>query len=412
MVSANEDRPIRGFVFACGKKTEAECFDRLLFGSDRVFGPVVIRIRNGDLLFLHNLETDVLYGVFEASSDGNLNIQKDAWKGRYPYQVKVKSLGERTTIKNAKGILRKFEFKRSTPMFGKRLIEFLRLFIPNTTLLQTKMDLEEQSTAKLILEKVEKIKRKVDEVDIEPEIPQIEATTLWDFPRQSYGLAPKGDNKYPGVTPALIIFNLIWRYTNPGDLIVDPMCGSGTTIDVCKEEKRRVIGYDISSVRADIIQNDARKIPLDDGTVDLIFIDSPYSDNIRYNNHPDNIGHISSEDERFYNELEKVMKESQRILKDGKILGWLIGDQWVKERFTPVGLKVYERLCRYFEPVDIVCVARRGQSSNTGLWHNRAKRLNFFLRGFKYLIIMRKPSKGQISEKEPRKIEWKYYDRG
>ena len=75
------------------------------------------------------------------------------------------------------------------------------------------------------------------------------------------------------MTPALIIYNLIWRYTELDDLVVDPMCGSGTTIDVCREESRRVIGYDVSPVRPDIIQNDARKIPLDSNSVDMIFID-------------------------------------------------------------------------------------------------------------------------------------------
>ena len=104
------------------------------------------------------------------------------------------------------------------------------------------------------------------------------------------------------------------------------------------------------------------------------------------------------------------MKECYRILKPGKVLGWLIGDQWVKKRFTPVGFKVYERLCKYFEPVDIICVARRGQASHTDVWHNRARRFNFFLRGFKYLIIVRKPTKGKKDQK-PRKINWTYYER-
>ncbi|PIZ26580.1 MAG: hypothetical protein COY46_04485, partial [Chloroflexi bacterium CG_4_10_14_0_8_um_filter_46_9] len=30
------------------------------------------------------------------------------------------------------------------------------------------------------------------------EKPMLEATTLWDFPKQSYGKRPKGNNKYPG----------------------------------------------------------------------------------------------------------------------------------------------------------------------------------------------------------------------
>lgn len=244
------------------------------------------------------------------------------------------------------------------------------------------------------------------------EKPMLEATTLWDFPKQSYGKMTKGNNKYPGVTPAFIIWNLVQRYTQPGDLVVDPMAGSGTTIDVCKEEGRRVIGYDIAPAHPEVMQNDARDIPLDGNTVDLVFIDSPYSDNIKYSDRPDCIGKISCEDERFFEELEKVAKEAHRILKPGKVLGWLIGDQWVKKKFTSVGFKLYQLLSKYFETVDVVCVVRRGQTSNTGLWYNRARRFNFYLRGFKYLFIMRKPDSNAEKREETRSVKWASYERG
>jgi len=106
------------------------------------------------------------------------------------------------------------------------------------------------------------------------------------------------------------------------------------------------------------------------------------------------------------------MVECHRILKPGKVLGWLIGDQWVKKKFTPVGFKVFERLCKYFEPIDIICAVRRGQTSNTGIWYNRAIRFNFYLRGFKYLLLMRKPShKDSENKNKKREIKWTYYER-
>jgi DNA modification methylase len=400
---------IRGFIFACTQKTEAECLSRFLFGTSRVYGPIVIRIRKGDLLFLNNVDTDVLYGVFKAVSDGGFRIEPSAFRGRYPYQVKVKPLGQIIKLDDSDKLLNKFGIKRNTPLFGKKLLDFLDLFIPKPTLLNEVKSVSNE-TIRLILQEKEKIRKRINERDIEDEIPLIESTTLWDFPRQSYGLTPKGDNKYPGVTPALIIYNMIWRYTDPGDLVVDPMAGSGTTLDVCREEKRRCICYDIAPPRPDIIRNDSRKIPLEDNSVDMIFVDSPYGDNIRYNDHPNCIGKISSETEEFYDELEKVMKECYRILKPGKVIGWLIGDQWVKNKFTPVGFKVYQRLCKYFEPIDIICVVRRGQASHTGVWHNRARRFNFFLRGFKYLFIMKKPSQKEKTVRQ-RKINWTYYER-
>lgn len=225
------------------------------------------------------------------------------------------------------------------------------------------------------------------------EKPDVEATTLWDFPTQSYGSTRKGDAKYQGVTPAFIIYNMLQRYTEPGDLVLDPMCGSGTTIDVCNEEQRRIIGYDINPVREDIVQNDARSIPLDDDSIDMVFIDSPYGDNVNYNDQLGNIGNLSAEQHDFYDALRMVANELFRVLKQGKTLGWLIGDQWVKKRYTPVGMHIYHMLVDEvgFIPIDWVVVARRNQSSNTGLWAYRARQHNFYLRGHKHLILVRKP---------------------
>ncbi len=219
---------------------------------------------------------------------------------------------------------------------------------------------------------------------------EIESTTLWDFPRQNYGDKPHGNNKYNGVTPALVIWNLLQRYTKEGDLVIDPMCGSGTTIDVAKELKRKVIGYDLNVTRPEIIKNDSRKIPLADNSVDFVFIDSPYSDNINYSDDEKCIGKISCEKREFYDELEKVAKEIHRILKQGRVMSWVIADQWIKKKFTATGFLLWERLIKYFEPIDLVCLTRKNQTSNTLIWHERARRFNFYLRGFKYLFIMRK----------------------
>lgn len=220
--------------------------------------------------------------------------------------------------------------------------------------------------------------------------PSIEATTLWDFPTQNYGNKLHGNNKYSGVTPAFVIFNLIQRYTKEGDMVVDPMCGSGTTIDVCKEENRNFLGFDLVPYRNDIKQADARNLPIDNEIADFVFIDSPYSDNIKYNDHPDNIGNISCENPIFFDELEKVAKEIHRTLKVGKHMAWLIGDQSKKKKFVPTGFKLYSILEKYFKPIDIICITRHNQTSNTPLWYYRAIEYNFYLRGFKYLLIMKK----------------------
>jgi len=386
----NSDIKMQGHIFACTKKSESECLKKMLFATNKIYEDKVFRVKKGDILFLLNLDTDKLYGSFVAETDGGENLDANAFNGKYIFQVKVAVRDQLKIISGTKTILSKMGID-----WRESLNETQTKWLLNYLADPSHFDWE----------KVTIIKLKQDEK------PSLEATTLWDYPRQSYGKTSKGNNKYPGVTPAFIIYNMVKRYTKPGDLILDPMAGSGTTLDVCKEEGRKCIAYDISPTRPDIIQNDARNIPLQDNSIDMIFIDSPYGDNVRYNDHPLDIGKISSESETFYDELEKVMAECHRILKPGKILGWLIGDQWVKKKFTPVGFKIYERLCKYFEPVDIICVARRGQTSNTGLWYNRAIRFNFYLRGFKYLILMHRSFQKEQKKENERKIKWTHYER-
>ena len=412
----------KSVVFACTKSSQDECFDRLIFGSSKVNGAVAMRIKKGDFLFLWNLDSDIMYGVFRAASDAKMNIIPEAWGGNYPYQVKVEPIGKIIPLKDAKKLLASLNAGRSSPISKNKTITILELYRPSTLSVNQWLEFLEKSVPEKALEISSEPKswqllaqtKNAKKTDADEELPQMQSTTLWDFPRQSYGSIKKGNNKYAGVTPAELIWNLVWRYTEPGDLVVDPMCGSGTTIDVCKEEGRRAECFDISPppYRKDIVKNDARKIPLPDNHADLVFIDSPYGDNIRYNDETNCIGKISSETEEFYDELEKVIKESYRILKPGKVLGWLIGDQWVKKKFTPVGFLLYARMTKYFDTVEIVCITRRNQSSNTGIWANRARRFNFYLRGFKYLFIMRKPLPNEGKTEELRDINWTYYKRG
>jgi DNA modification methylase len=355
-----------------------------------------MRVKKGDTLFLLNINTDTLYGIFKAPSDGGYNLEPDAWKGKYPYQVRVTLLEELISIASATRILSKMRIKWRDSINDSK-IKLLTDYIKNPSIFDWK-------EAKVQIEKISLMETKSGNDDK----PMLESTTLWDYPSQSYGSTRKGDNSYAGVTPAFIIYNLLHRYTDPGDLVVDPMAGSGTTLDVCKEEARKCLAFDIVPVRQDIRQADARSIPLQESTVDMIFVDSPYGDNILYNNHSENIGKLSAEDVEFYDELEKVIVQCNRILKPGKVLGWLIGDQWARSSFTPVGYKVYERLSKYFDTLDIVCIVRQNQTSNTRRWHNRALQFNFYLRGFKYLFIMRKRGNDTVKTK---KAEWHQYSR-
>jgi len=114
----------------------------------------------------------------------------------------------------------------------------------------------------------------VQKVDREPYDFALKVYDLWHFG----GLNPKYGQPHPGAIPGDIIENLLWYYTQPGDLVVDPFAGGGVTIDVCRAWDRRVIASDIAPVREDIIEWDAGKgLPPGSDGADLVFLDPPYA---------------------------------------------------------------------------------------------------------------------------------------
>ncbi len=227
---------------------------------------------------------------------------------------------------------------------------------------------------------------------------RIATTTLWEYPSQDYGREPHGDKDYVGATPAWIIWNLLQRYTREADKILDPMCGSGTTLDVAIEMGRVGIGFDLAPRREDIQPADARNIPLPDQSVDFVFIDPPYSTHVDYSDDPRCIGKLdagaSAENGQlntYYHSMRDVFAQCYRVLKPRRYLALYVSDSFKKGKpFMPVGFDLFALLRRQFTPVDIIAVVRHNQKLKRGNWHAAAVEGNFFLRGFNYLMIMKK----------------------
>jgi adenine-specific DNA-methyltransferase len=74
------------------------------------------------------------------------------------------------------------------------------------------------------------------------DFPYTEITTIWDDTGRDF------QNIYVVQTPSLIIKRCILLTTDPGDLILDPTCGSGTTAFVAEQYGRRWITCDTSRV--------------------------------------------------------------------------------------------------------------------------------------------------------------------
>lgn len=218
----------------------------------------------------------------------------------------------------------------------------------------------------------------------------MQPTTLWDYPSQHYGEGMQGDQKYVGATPSYVIWNVIQRYTREGDLVVDPMCGSGTTLDVCKDTQRIGRGFDLKPYRSDIEAADARKLPVPAGSARLWFVDPPYGDHIDYSEDPRCIGKLKANGQ-YQRAMRLVLKECARVLRDDRMLAIYVCDVFQKGKgFFPLGFELFDMARAHFTPVDMVAVVRHNRTLDMGNFRKAADDGGFFLRGFNHLLLLRR----------------------
>ena len=222
---------------------------------------------------------------------------------------------------------------------------------------------------------------------------RLHTTTLWDYPSQSYGPGAQGDQDYSGVTPSHVIWNALRRWTRPKDLVVDPMAGSGTTLDVARDLGRRSLGYDLAPNRPDVFRSDARRLPLEDGVADFVFVDPPYGDHIRYSGLEECLGELKAGSREYRDALARVIAEIHRVLRPGRYAALYICDSAKKgAALEPLGLEAFGLLCARFVPVDAVAVVRRNAALARGHFHTAAIEGDYMLRGFNYLFAVYKPA--------------------
>lgn len=221
----------------------------------------------------------------------------------------------------------------------------------------------------------------------------LQTTTLWEYPSQHYAEGAHGDSNYRGATPSWVIWNLLERYTAEGELVIDPMAGSGTTLDVARDMKRRALGYDLAPPRPDVFRADARQLPLEDEKACFAFVDPPYGDNLKYSGLPDCIGELPANSSEYFQALHDVFGEMDRVLRPGRHGAVYVCDVWQRKGFVPIGARLVELLERRFEMVDHVAVVRGNKNLEKGNFHKAAEETNFFLRGFNHLLIFRKPER-------------------
>jgi len=239
----------------------------------------------------------------------------------------------------------------------------------------------------------------------EPDNFELEMNTVWSFPER--GNWATHDAKYRGNWSPYIPRNLLLRYSQESDLVLDQFVGGGTTLVEAKLLNRNIIGIDINPVALDrcyektefdfsssaqvhIKYGDARNLDfVHDISIDFICTHPPYADIIHYSENIDgDLSHCTVRD--FLDQMKPVATESYRVLKQGKFCAILMGDTRKKGCVVPMSFDVMKIFIDAGFTLKEIIIKEQHNCKATGYWKTNSVKYNFLLLAHEYLFVFRK----------------------
>ena len=139
---------------------------------------------------------------------------------------------------------------------------------------------------------------------------------------------PRFGVEHPGRVPGQIAANTIYYFTDPGDLVIDPMAGGGSTLDAAHYLERQCNAFDLTPVRSDIQQlNSLQSWPVERRKARLVFLDPPYGTVAKGFYAGDaSLGNLS--EEQFLSSIAILADHSARALRADGHLAILMQNVW------------------------------------------------------------------------------------
>ena len=233
---------------------------------------------------------------------------------------------------------------------------------------------------------------------------KLERTTIWSFKERGKWATHKGD--YRGNCPPQVPRNLILKYTEEKDIVLDPFCGSGTSMIECKLLNRKGIGIDINIdvlklarsrlnfkyqtiyeprlLRAD--STNLQKI-IPNEKIDFIFAHPPYANIIKYSEDiEEDLSRLNLQE--FLNQISLFSKECFRVLKKDKICSILIGDIRKNKHVIPLAFYVMNIYIQTGFTLKEIIIKEQHNCKMTDYWKN--KNMDFYLLAHEYVFVLYK----------------------
>ena len=237
----------------------------------------------------------------------------------------------------------------------------------------------------------------------------LETSTVWSFPER--GAWATHNPKYRGNWAPQIPRNIILKYTEENDLILDPMAGAGTTLIEAKLLNRNAVGIDINPKAVELankyllfdVENDSKQeiligdtkdlSKIEDNKFDLIATHPPYLNIIKYSGGliQEDLSNITSLT-KFIAEFRKAVKEYYRVLKPNHYCAILIGDTRRRRHYVPLAFRVMELFLDegFILKEDIIKVQHN--CKDTPKWQKMVEKYDFYLIMHEHLFVFRKPA--------------------
>jgi len=232
----------------------------------------------------------------------------------------------------------------------------------------------------------------------------LEKTSIWSFKERGNWATHKGD--YRGNCTPQVPRNLILKYTKENDIVLDPFCGSGTTLIECKLLNRKGIGIDVNEnalklaksrlefdyktiYEPKLIKANSTKLQniIPENKIDFIFTHPPYADIIKYSKDiKDDISRLDLQE--FLNQMNLFSKECYRVLKKDKICSILIGDIRKNKNVIPLGFYIMNIFIQTGFTLKEIIIKEQHNCKMTDYWEN--KNMDFYLLAHEYIFIFQK----------------------
>ena len=192
--------------------------------------------------------------------------------------------------------------------------------------------------------------------------------------------------------PGQIVVQLLHLYTEPGDTVIDPFGGSGTTLDVAKIMGRKCMICDIAPKRKDIAKRDVVKEGLQAGNAKLVLLDPPYGQQKKglYTKADSDLSNMAPA--KFLGAMAAILEQAKERLEPGGRVALIVSAEKVDGVVIDTPFLLYQRaLDAGLHLEERISVPYQNASSVTGYWIEHARKSRTLLRAYRDLMIFEVP---------------------